>query len=309
MRTWTRPIARAVSPDTATGTDCRLPVEGTGKRVRGIGSVLSHTAVTGGRILQGSTYTRVMPSAVDHRLPWSHYLLRPGTVESVGRLSGRPLARGFFAADDAPDVLDLGGANRRCLREVQRSPCLDNRPPLKTARTRLRWAVVLDAENHHEQAEFTLTGRRTRTLLIRAASLDALDELVAFSEDIARHDWLLTVMDEVLSRLDECPIRSRRLRMAAEHLAHLWMPSPTPGPLAALFWSGFEQDPGFTRQWSAIESQVRRTIAARSFALLDEQRPDRPLASEIARGSPPPHRPAAPVGRFPLSPVCRRGGG
>ncbi|MGR6999041.1 hypothetical protein ACU686_14340 [Yinghuangia aomiensis] len=62
-------------------------------------------------------------------------------------------------------------------------------------------------------------------------------------------------------------------------LAHLWMPSPTPSPLTALFWSGFEQDPGFTRQWSAVESRVHRTIAARSFALL------------------------------PFSPVCRRGGG
>ncbi|MGA4562399.1 SCO2521 family protein [Uniformispora flossi] len=220
----------------------------------------------------------MMPSAVDHRLPRSHYLLRPGTVESIGRLSGRPLARGFFAADDAPDVLDLGGANRRCLREVQRSPCPDNRPPLKTAHTRLRWAVVLDAENHHEQAEFTLTGRRTRTLLVHAASRDTLDELVGFSEDLARHDWLLTVMDELLNRLDEAAIRSRRLRMAAEHLAHLWMPSPTPSPLTALFWSGLEQDPGFTRQWSAVESQVRRTVAARSFALLDERRPDRPRA-------------------------------
>ncbi|GAA4978430.1 SCO2521 family protein [Yinghuangia aomiensis] len=270
VRTWTRPIARTVTPATATGVDCGLPADTTGKRVRGIGSMLAHTALTGGRVLQANAFARVTSATTDHRLPWSHYLSHSGTVEAVGRIRATSLAEGFFDAGRTPDTLDPGGIAGHRLAAVQQSPDLDRRPPLKAARTSLRWAIVRgNPENPDRQAEFTVSGTHTRTLLLRAEDLDDVADLLVFSEDIARHDWLLTVLGNLLDHPHESPAYSHRLRMAAEHLAHLWMPASVPTPRTAELWDGFERVPGFTRQWSTMEARVRRTIAARTASMLE----------------------------------------
>src|SRR5215470_9764340 len=66
-----RPISHAVSPDVMTGVDCRLAT-GTGRKTRGIGTVVTHASVTGCRVLQGSTHTELATSSSERRRPWSH---------------------------------------------------------------------------------------------------------------------------------------------------------------------------------------------------------------------------------------------
>src|SRR5947208_1643217 len=63
-----RPISYAVSPDVLTGVDCRLATR-TGRKTRGIGTVVTHASVTGCRVLQGSTYTELAAGS-EHRAPW-----------------------------------------------------------------------------------------------------------------------------------------------------------------------------------------------------------------------------------------------
>src|SRR5215470_17978806 len=55
VRSSERPVSHAVSPDVLTGVDCRLATR-TGRKTRGIGTVVTHASVTGCRVLQGSTY-------------------------------------------------------------------------------------------------------------------------------------------------------------------------------------------------------------------------------------------------------------
>jgi hypothetical protein len=127
-----RPIAYAVSPDLLTGIDCLLATS-SGARVRGIGTAVSRTSITGGRILQGSAYAHITKSEADRRLPWSHYLSRPGVIETLGKADHTDLAGGFLTARPAPVSLDLGAISGRVMDMVQRSSELDRTPPFKMA--------------------------------------------------------------------------------------------------------------------------------------------------------------------------------
>src|SRR5690348_611398 len=53
-----RPTAYAVAPETHTGVDCRLPSQ-SGRKLRGAGTIATRTLITGGRILQGSSFTTI----------------------------------------------------------------------------------------------------------------------------------------------------------------------------------------------------------------------------------------------------------
>src|SRR5215813_13366936 len=99
-----RPVSHAVSPDVLTGVDCRLATR-TGRKVHGIGTVVTHASVTGCRVLQGSTHTELVAGGSESRKPWSHYLSRPGVVEvAAGRASPDDIRDGFLR-QDLPDVL------------------------------------------------------------------------------------------------------------------------------------------------------------------------------------------------------------
>src|SRR5689334_23263848 len=58
VRRFERPVTHAVSPDKLTGVDCVLP-SSSGRNTRGIGTVVSRLTVTGGHVVQGSSYARV----------------------------------------------------------------------------------------------------------------------------------------------------------------------------------------------------------------------------------------------------------
>ncbi len=270
-----RPIAYAASPDLLTGVDCRLATR-SDTTVRGIGTVTSHAVLTGGRVLQGSAHTVLDRGTADRRLPWSHYLSRPGVVEFVGRAGDADLAAGFAAPVHATGCLDLASIARRTMNAVQDSPVLDGRPPLRTARTRLRW-VALPSEAERLEVSLSIDREELRTLVVRVPGTPDAGTVVGLCEDIALHDWLLTALLEQIERSQigtGTPVQVfRRLKPAIDELMHLWMPAARVDPSLEPVWDSLERRPGFSRQWQASVERVRDQLAVGGIALLSGLNP------------------------------------
>ncbi|GAA3779093.1 SCO2521 family protein [Plantactinospora mayteni] len=267
-----RPIAYAVSPDQLTGVDCRLPTR-TGSRTRGVGTVVSHAAVTGGHVLQGSTYTRLDRAASNRRLIWSHYLSRPGWVETIGKVDIRDVARGFLGPTYQPQTLNLGAISARLIDAVQSSSRLDRRPPFRTKRTRLRWAVLPAADPGTEpHGKFRIESDTLRTLELTAPQ-ESVPALVEFCEDLALHDWLLTTLLSLIEfSLTGPGTRAQkidRLRPAIDCLLHLWMPAARLDESVLPVWRDLEHRPGFTRQWQTSVTRIRDQVTLSTIALLE----------------------------------------
>jgi hypothetical protein len=274
-----RPIAHALSADVANGVDCQIPT-GAGGRIRAIGTVLTHAAVVGGRVLQTSTYTRIDPSGAQRQLPWSHYTAHPGMIETLAKVKdARDLAAGHLAYDRLPECLDLGAVSERLARRTQNSPVLDGMQPLRFQWTRLRWSAVYGSgtDGPEPAAQFVLVDDTVRTLSLYiprppltpggAVHLDAILELC---RDLAMHDWVLTTVTRRLDRIDPGD-RDRamaELRPAIDHLLHLWMPGARVADELSAVWEGFERRPGFTRQWDAAVGRVRDQLALHTLQLL-----------------------------------------
>ena len=266
-----RPIVHAVSPDLLTGVDCRLATS-SGARVRGIGTAVSRAAITGGHVLQGATYALVVRSDADRRLPWSHYLSRPGIIETLGKTDGADLAAGFLTANQAPVSLDLGAISSRVMDMVQRSSDLDHEPPFKMVRIRLRWVVAVDAaQPAASRARFTIDSPTVRTLRLTVVE-DDLSAAIELCEDLALHDWLLTALLEMIerSRIGDSarPQVVDKLRPAIDYLLHLWMPAARLKESMLPLWGSLERQPGFTKQWEASVSRIRDQVALRTIAQL-----------------------------------------
>ena len=276
-----RPIAHALSADVANGVDCQIPT-GAGGRIRAIGTVLTHAAVVGGRVLQTSTYTRIDPSGAQRRLPWSHYTAKPGMIETVAKVKdARDLAAGYLNHDRLPECLDLGAVSERLARRTQNSPVLDGLQPLRFQWTRLRWSAVYGSgpDGPEPAAQFVLVDDTVRTLSLwipqppttpgGAVNLDAILELC---RDLALHDWVLTTVTRRLERIDpgsgDRDRAVQELRPAIDHLLHLWMPGARVADELAAVWEGFERRPGFTRQWDAAVGRVRDQLALHTLQLL-----------------------------------------
>lgn len=266
-RTSLRPIAYAVSPDLLGGVDCRL-ANAPGTRTRGVGTARGRVAISGGRVIQSSCHA-VIVDGPDHRLPWSHYLARPGVIEVIGkRPDWSALATGFLTADDGDDVLDLGEMSGRLMDRVQSSKPLDRRPPFKIARTRLRW--VLETGGDTWQARLVLVSGTLRTLHLRCPD-DAGPAMAALCEDLALHDWLLSsllLLSEKARIGASSPSELARLLAPANHLMHLWMPAAHVDKTLRWPWAALEKNPGFTRQWEASVNRIRDQIAIKTLDLL-----------------------------------------
>ncbi|WP_433500456.1 SCO2521 family protein [Sphaerimonospora sp. CA-214678] len=278
VRVSRRPIVHAMSPDRLTGVDCHLP-SASRSRVRGVGTVLTRCSITGGRVVQGSSYVRIVRATVDRRLPWSHYLARPGVVEVLGKAKAHDLADGFTDEADGHDgmparrdspgspLLDLGAISGRFVDLVQSSPLLDRRAPFKIPRTRLRWV----AESGEQGIRFTLRNDRSRTLrLVHGGGFTP--SVADLCEDLALHDWLLTTLLVIVERaLTGGAPRSEavaRLTPAVDHLLHLWMPAARVDQAFAPLWESLERHPGFTRQWRSLVNRVRDQISMDILTLL-----------------------------------------
>ena len=261
VRRFERPIHYAVSPGTLTGVDCAFATA-SGARTRGVGTAVSRASLVGGQVLQGSTYVTVVRSESNRRLPWSHYLSRPGSVEAIGRADPGDLARGFVVAQPPVGTLDLGAMSGRVMDSAQVRANPDRRPPFKMSRTRLRWAAL--PEGPEPVVRFRIEEGHVRTVMVHTETISPADA-AQLCEDLALHDWLLTTLLQLLerSRIGTLPRGEvvRRLAPAVDHLLHLWMPAARLDPSLLGVWESIERRPGFTRQWLANVARVRDQIA------------------------------------------------
>jgi hypothetical protein len=266
-----RPTAHAVSPDRLTGVDCAMPtVLGAGPR--GIGTVVSRAALTGGHVLQGSAYAQVRRSGTDRRLPWSYYLACPGIVETIGKTRSDELANGFVTNRLTSSVLDLGAIGNRAIEAVHGVTGLDFKPPFRAARTTVRWAATLEPDRPRQIA-FSVESDSMRTVRVSTPDADVA-QVVALCEDLALHDWLLTTLLYLIerSRIGVGPADASvaALRPAVEHLLHLWMPGATVAPALRPLWEALEREAGFTRQWNASVQRIRDHLAVSTLAAMSQ---------------------------------------
>jgi len=264
-----RPISFVRSQPSLTGVDCLLP-DARGRRVRCIGTVWSRTAITGGRVVQTSSYVTVAAERGDQRRPWAYYLARPGRLEPLTAPDGDQLAKDFLHGPATPERLDLDAISRRAMDDIQVRPALDRRRPLRAPRTRLRWLVDPSAGDH-DPVVFALVNDTERVIRLASSDSDVLS-LVEFCEDAALHDWLLTTL---LSQVSRSGIGTAersdvvdRLTPTVEHLLHLWMPAARTHPDLAPSWTALERHLGFTRQWRATADRVRDQLALNTWERL-----------------------------------------
>lgn len=271
VRVHERPVRRAVTADLPYGVDCPLFTE-SGGRTRGVGTLLSRACVVGGRIVQGSTRAVVVAGG-ERRLPWAHYLARPGVIEVGGRGASEGLQSRFLAGRD-DEGLDPGAVSAALVGRIQRSPLLDRRAAFRARSTRLRWAAEIGTEGFH--GAFALADDETRTLrLALGPTAGATPErLAALCEDLALHDWLLTAVALVVERAcaDDDIAGPRALRPVVDHLVHLWMPGAGVAPGLLKVWEHLEERPGLTRQWNACVHRLRDHMALRALELMTARR-------------------------------------
>ncbi|GAA1759123.1 SCO2521 family protein [Luedemannella helvata] len=258
-----RPIAYAVSPERLTGVDCRLPT-GTGSRTRAVGTVASRAAITAGHVLQGSAFAVVEPGREPRRRAWSHYLARPGQLETIGKVDLADLRNGQVRAAESERSLDLGAIAGRAMDGAQRSGLLDRRAPLRTQRTRLRWLAWRVAAEAPVSTAFSVESDTVRTLVLGVPDVP-LAAVVDLCEDLALHDWLLTTMisyvDRRITATASPAERVAQLRPAIDHLLHLWMPAARVAEPLLPVWESLERRPGFTRQWDTSVSRIRDQVS------------------------------------------------
>ncbi len=277
-----RPQPYVLSPEVIQGVDCALPTD-SGARVGGVGTVSSRAVITGGRLVQATSTVRLARAGSSQRLPWSHYLARPGLVETAGRTRWQDVAAGFLTAARTTG-LDLGAVAERLLDAVQAAPppALDGRPPFRSRRTRLRWAAWTAVDEpwvtDRAPAAFVVEDDLSRTLWVSAPGA-TVPELCDLGEELALHDWLLT---SLLRQVDRSGFEVAteaaavaRIRPAMAHLGHLWMPCARVPTGLQWVWAGIEARSGLSRQWDAAVSRIRDQVALSNVALL----------SAIAEGS------------------------
>jgi len=278
-----RPVPLVISPSRIEGVDCYLiPVSG--RRIHVIGTVASHAVVTGGRVLQSSSQTRVMRSQESSRQPWSHYLSRPGTIDAISRLGTEParrLADGHLGSS-GPQQLDLTSITQRMSTFIRVDPELDQNMPFHAGTTRLRWAIEVDCdENTVPRFSFRLDNSET----LRSVRLTVADRDIAaaqrFCEDLALHDWLLTAIGQAANRFgphtQAADTVLNQLAPVLDQLVPLWMPGAHTPPGLRRPWSDLEADPGFTRQWTARVGQLRDRMTTATLQVLHTKIPSSDL--------------------------------
>jgi hypothetical protein len=269
VRTSERPIAYGVSAEVLTGIDCSL-TGASGARTRGVGTVATRAMITGGRVVQGSTYAGLVESEVGYRRPWSHFLGEPGTLEILNKIAWEDLAQGLMHRQRRPDI-NLDAICDRVLDQVQRSPRLDRSPPFKAARTTLRWILKEDRNSNSDHLSFTVVNNELRIVELTLTD-HSLPAVLHLCEDLALHDWLLTTL---LAMIERSTIGSgeqsyilAKLRPAVDHLLHLWMPGVRVDSRLIPLWHGLDKRPGFTTQWEVSVNRIRDQLTLGTLILL-----------------------------------------
>lgn len=277
---WERPIAHVRSAPVVTGLDCQLALGADGARgARAVGTIASHASLTGGTILQCATVAAVRASATGRREDWGHYTAHPGTLETLSEQDGARVAEGFLAeGGQRLGVADFGSVCDRLARKVQNSALLQGTAPLLFQWTRLRWAATLrpaeestggagtaggdDGGAGEATASLQLTDELSRTLRLHTAASTVAD-ISEFCGDLALHDWILTTVIGRLERIsgEDSAEDVREISPVVSRLLHLWMPGARVNAELSGVWSGFEQRPGFTRQWNALVARMRDQLS------------------------------------------------
>jgi hypothetical protein len=267
-----RPNSYAMSPEVLTGIDCQLPSR-SGRRVRAAGTIRTRTTVTAGRIVQGSSYATFAQGT--HRSAWSNYLTRPGRIEAIGALDAIDLRDGFTDGRPTATTLDIGAVSGQAIDRVLGCEWFDRMPPLRTARKQLRWVLMTsDLAQAEPSAAFTIRDEDMRTLVIVVDTMDETDlpRILVLCEDLALHDWLLTIMVSLVGKVQSSKVSTKQktaqLLPAVEHLIHLWMPAARVSDEVMSVWRDIERHPGFSRQWNTSVEWIRDQIAVGSIALL-----------------------------------------
>ncbi|MFD3506420.1 SCO2521 family protein [Nocardia sp. NPDC058666] len=273
-----RPGALAFSPRRATGVDCHLGW-GTTTTARAVGTVESTAVLVGGRLSQLSAHTTVVRPPQKKRRPWSHYISQVGVTEVIGDLpdhaiADKELAAGYFAPP-GPNTLDLASICARHLDELRSSPVLDQRPPLRAPTTRLRWTAIIGGAAG-PAVSMRVEDDLSRTLRVTVREATDLPDALRFCQDVAVHDWLLTVIDAKVLAAEAFSDGQQVAVLAPvfEHLAHLWMPGAQVPAAMRAPWRDLQAAANFSKQWTARVEQVQRRIeVATYFAARGEDPP------------------------------------
>jgi len=261
VRTRQRPIRFAWSPEVLTGVDCAAPLA-ENREVRIIGTPATQVSLTDGRIIQAATRATFHRDSAGRRRPWSHYLAQPGVLEILGKAPEESLATGFLRGPSTAKELDLGAVNVRALASIQRSEQLDQTPPFRSRRTRLRWSA--ETSDGEQGIAFTLGADGLRTVRLRAPEPDPR-ALADFCADLALHDWLLSTL---LDLVDRAVARRRpaaeligMLRPGIDHLVHAWMPAAHASRTLDTIWQELDLRSGFSLQWQKTVERIRDQLS------------------------------------------------
>jgi hypothetical protein len=262
-----RPIQYVRSPSILIGVDCQMGGV-SGGLARALGTVSCRATVTGGRIVQGSSFSELCSAADGRRRPWSAYLSQPETLQTSGGPTTNDLGVGFVDGSRRGGV-DLAAVSERMVDALQRGT-LDRRPPLKVPRTRLRWFASIGPI---PRVHYAIEGATLRTVrLVVAAEEMAL--VRGFCEDLALHDWLLSCASRVLDGMPgaDSPWHSyRRLKPLVDHVLHLWMPVARPHESLLSLWESLDGASGMSRQWQTIVGRIRDQVNTNAAVLMEQR--------------------------------------
>ena len=269
----TRPRSYVRSPERPVGVDCPLGA----REVRGIGTALQRAAITGNEVVQGSAYATIVPSGHTARRPWSHYLARPGRIETVGEPRWDEIADALAAPERARAALDLGAVAQRATNDVQNAVRGAAGESFRAARSRLRWVARAGEDGAPlSGVHFEVHGHKLRLLRFDAGAASPA-ALAAACEDVALHDWLLTTLTGILDRagsdLTGTPASAARIRSVVSHLLHLWMPGARLTASMRRFWVPLEERAGFGRQWGTSVQRIRDHLAMSTLQRLGAAAP------------------------------------
>jgi hypothetical protein len=240
----------------------------------GTGTVASHAVVTEGLVLQASARTHLVRSTTSHRRAWSHYLSRHGIIEVISKADTTQLALGHRVGAVTGTELNLGAISEHLLGMVQMRSQLNYQAIIRSRTTRMRWsAMASDQDELTVRLHVDNDMLRTVEMTVPVSQLSFTEQ---FCEDLALHDWLITVLGDVLEQTDRDtaagvdPIKI--LTPIADQLVHLWMPGGHVNPVLRPLWETLENRPGFSTQWNAQVARIRDKIALRTLEAVENVR-------------------------------------